>query len=591
MISKTELQLLLQQYENDFLYQDPYLYDDGIHVGYLFVFQDRFYGKLRRVVLFSNQQEAQDFLYQYWWYKKYAEQFDVHIQLNNYEEMFVTPSFVMGDKKLSVSKMKSFIMDPEEMPKEKKRKRIYGRLCRTARILVKIIEEKAKVQQDTLHNVLELQQEYTRQENEFIQLYHRYQKKGLQDSKSSSRSLKEHDFTTEISFYNQEVDRFCTLDHMESLKNFIEQLWKFLLSMECDQEYLQNKYLLFKIPIDLEDIRKKKNYLEKVFNKKKGLFGKREKVEDGLKQIEDASEIHKIVKLEDYIKNEQKRLEEKYSILDEMDYATLGDYLNEFDNLGIKIPLDSQDIPSEEEYTRAKLKELYKEIYDSLDLVEQQYLAIYHSFLQPLCDAIITEIARENYDFTKVREQYQNDITQAMQVLGDAENVFLRMKKFKQLSLRSEERFMESLVEVCKSLYRMDDFHLNGFGYVFGKSLLKEPVSVYHGTLKSIGLPIQQKGKFDVIDIFRIHPGVSVLYLPTYLKLEDPYFHDNSLEEVTGREDIALFLQKFQVKYENSVIIKVARYSSFEKYDGQQKIITGLHLEKTEMYRYISVEK
>ena len=282
-----------------------------------------------------------------WWYQKYRSQFSVQIELDDYETMTPQVQFRFHDKDLSKEMMMQMLVDPSEMPKAFKKQRIYQRLLRTSRLLIAIIEEKIKVQNDTYRNVTDLDLEYRRQENEFLQLYNRYKKEKNPLHNITEESLELVNLDESIQQLHEQVDYFSQEVSFEKLKEFIDSLWKMLLQMESEKGYLQNKYLLFKLPIDLEDIRKKKSYMEFVFNKKKGLFSRKEHVKEALLKIDSESESKKIIGMKDFIENEIKRLQEKYSIIDEMDYATLGDYLNEFDNLGIISPFDSLEKPKE----------------------------------------------------------------------------------------------------------------------------------------------------------------------------------------------------------------------------------------------------
>ncbi len=590
MISKSELLTILMKYGMDSKYKEPFLYEEKNQVGLVYSFMHPLYGYLHRSIFFDDLKEAEEFVYQYWWYRKYHEQFQVTILLDDYEKESPKVKFMMGQSRLTASKMRGLITDPDELPKEKRKKKIHGRLIRTARVLVKIMEEKVKIQNDTYHNVLSLHTECYKQESEFMALYNRYQKVNKPLKKMEEIPFKDVDITKELSKYHDVIDALVHQENEEKLKTFINQLWDALLVLECDKGYLQNKYLLFKLPIDIEDYRKKKNVLERVMNKRKSLFGKREKVTDLLLQIDEDSETRKIVKMKDYIQNEIKRLEEKYSIIDEMDYATLGDYLNEFDNLGISLPMDSQEKFADKIFTREEVRTNYREIYDSLSVLEQQNLAIYHSFLQPICDVILKRLL-SNEDVENDFQAYQEELSSAILILSDAENVFLRMQKFKRLSLSSPSKLWNSLVEVCKELIHMDVFKVSGTSYVFGKSLRADDFDLYHGTLKTIGLPMQKKGKFDVVDVLLIERGVSVLFLPNYYKLCDPYFHDNALEEMANREDIVVFLKKYQVKYDNSDIISVSRYTPVETMQGEYKVVKEMTLDKTEQYRHVMVTK
>ena len=170
--------------------------------------------------------------------------------------------FFMYGRELSSKDMKLLLTDPEELPREKKRQMVYERCIRTARILVAIMEEKIKIQNDTYHNVMDLDLEFQKQENEFLILSNRYFKEQKPLNELKEPIYEDIAKEKELQKLTQQIDVLMDQKDLKVLKEFIDSLWKSLLKMETDKGHLQNKYLLFKLPIDLDDIQKKKNYMQ-----------------------------------------------------------------------------------------------------------------------------------------------------------------------------------------------------------------------------------------------------------------------------------------------------------------------------------------
>ncbi len=593
MIEKKDLFGILNKYGLDSKYFNLYVYESGSNVGFLYSFSHPFYGSLQRVITFSSLEKAEDFVYRYWWFKKYQKKFDVTLELDNYEKMNPKPMFFMYGRELSSKDMKLLLTDPEELPREKKRQMVYERCIRTARILVAIMEEKIKIQNDTYHNVMDLDLEFQKQENEFLILSNRYFKEQKPLNELKEPIYEDISKEKELQKLTQQIDVLMDQKDLKVLKEFIDSLWKSLLKMETDKGHLQNKYLLFKLPIDLDDIQKKKNYMQQVLKKKKSLFSKKEPVLLELRKIEEMSEIHKVIHMKDFISNETKRLEEKYAIIGEMDYATLGDYLNEFDNLGISSPLELLDKPQNRRFSKEEIQKEFQSIYESMSESNKQCLAIYHSFLKPVCDYILFGIINNVDKSIIVREtkaNYLNEIQQSMLILSDADNVMMRMKKMKLLSLRSENTFLESLYQVCLQLRSLQNFQISGVYYAFGKSMQNEYLDAYHATLKNIGVPIQTKNKFDISDILEIRAGVPVLYFPYSYSVKDYVFHDFTIEE-QKKEEILVFLKDYQVNLANSDIIKVSRFQASFREDKLGQWMCDMNLTKTDLYRHITISK
>ncbi len=590
MESKEIILKLLAKYGLDSVYHDPYLYEKDGHFGLVYSFSHVHYGFLTRAVFFSQEEEMDDFLYQYWWYKKYGTNYQVTLELDNYEVFEVRPQFFYQGKDINAQGMKDLLVDALEIQSDQKSVKFYQRLIRTARILLEAIELKTKVQFDTFKSVKELDNEWKRQENEFLQLYNRHQK----DHKPLLEVEDDHeDFVRphELDDFSLQLDWFLKHESEEELRGFIVTLWTALHSLEKDIRHLQNKYLLIKLPLDLDDVRKKKVYMENLLNKKKGLFSKKEHPLTELMKIEENSETKKIVPMEDYIKNEEKRLEEKYAVISEMDYVTLGDYLNEFDNLGIDCSLDIKEEKVLKKYSHDELLSSLKEIYNHLSLDEQMTLAVYHSFLSPLCDEVLLRlmdgeevVAIQNF----LKSHYLEEVGNAMNVIMDAENVFIRMKKMKMLSLSSVDHFCSSLIQVCKSLLAITAFQISGISYYFGKSLLEDQeFLLYHASCRNSGCPNQRKGAFDVHDIIELHEMIPLWFCPSYYSLKDPYFHDYSLQEIDNNENVLLNFKNCRVNWKDSVIINVSRY----KIERSGKVVSQVRLLKTEVFRRIVVTR
>jgi len=589
MDSKEKVLEFLAKYGFDSKYNDPYLYEQQGKYGLVYIFSHAFYGLLTRVVFFDQEKELDQFLYQYWWYKKYGKDYNVSLELDDYESLETHPKFFYQEKEISVKDMKKILIHPDSLSKEKKSIRLYERLLRTSKMLLEAIQLKVQMKKDTVLNVRDLQQELQRQENEFLQLYHKYQKK---DFTKKELEISENEFIIphEVEDFKLQFDWFMKHENEEDLNSFLHSLWTFLFELESDFEHLKNKYLLIKLPLDLNDIKKKKDYMESLFNKKKGLFSKKDQPKVELQKIEKESEIHKIVKMEDYIKNEKQRLEEKYSIVADMDLATLGDYLNEFDNLGIEIPFTPKQEGTVHSYSHQELCQSLNEIYDQLSIQEQQCLNIYQSFLRSLCDEILKRLLNKQNETEIVSylvTNYMDEIKKYMAALLDAENVLIRMKKMKLISVSNANSFCMSLIEVCKTLLTIQVFQLPGNCYVFGKSLINtSSFDLYHASCKSIGSPTQTSEGFDIHDILFLHENVSFWFFPTSFVLKDPYFHDFTIQEKNNCEDILLNFQNYEVNIPDSAIIKVSRY----QIDRNLKIVKQIRLLSMDQYRIIQVK-
>ncbi len=588
MNHNTRMLTIFSKYGMDNKYNDPFIYELDDKYGLVYSFLHDFYGHLTRVVSDFDESQMDEFLYCYWWYKKYGEEYHVSIELDDYESLYAQPHFMYLGREIKMPEMKQLLINQEVVVKNSSFKK-YQRVLRTAQILIEIISLKLKTKFDTQENVFHLKNELVKQENEFLQLYNRYQKddKKLKEVKPFTQ---EFVLPSYVLKYQEQYEEYKSLNDDKKLKDFVDELWKKLLALESEKKYLKDKYTLIQLPLLIDDVRKKKEYMESLFNKKKGFFSKKEHVKDELMKIDAMSETLKIVKMEDYIENEVKRIQEKYSVLPDLDYGTLGDYLSEFDNLDISISLEEENEPQVIRYSKEEFVNHLEKKFDVLSSNLQDCLTIYHSFMEPICDEIVT-LLMKSYTEPKIIDHLMNhyleDIKQAILILSDVENVFVRMKKMKLLSLTDTESFLISLIEVCKSVLALDDFRLPFDGVVFGKSMENNgELSIYHASCKTIGCPSQNKGTFEILDVITVPSNSSFCYFPTSYVPRDPYFGDYTLEE-EKKEDILLLFKHSKIDYTNSKIVHVSRYKIDEREDN---LVKSIRLIKTDSYRHVTLK-
>lgn len=587
MIKKDKMLEILSKYGMDLNDCAPFLYEDNNKIGVVYSFTHEYYGLLTRVFFPDNEAELETFAYQYWWYQNHAQTYEVKLELDDYNCLEVKPHFVRNEKIITSEEMRQLLIHPDYFLKEQEDDKLFQKLLRTANLLIDIMTLKNKMILDTYDHVMDLRRELVKQENEFIQLYNRYQKTNL--------ALKDLEVKKKDDFEQQNFEeifetfkRIQKKEDLPILKDFINMLWAQLKKMETNLKHLKNKYALTTLPMDLEVIRKKKSYLESLFNRKKSIFQKKVDPDIELKKIDEEKEKKGVISENDYIAEQTNLLSDKYSIINQDSYDTLGDYLNDFDNMGILVPNSNDNDYFQHDITHDAFLKRMKDIYENLSNHELQCLLIYHSFLEPLCDIILTQLlerVEESFIVSDLLKLRKDDVIDSMQHLGDAENVFVRMQKMRMLDLSSPETFLHSLVLACKTLMTLKRFYVPGEITVFGQSK-KEDIDflIYHANFKTTAAPIQQKGISNVHDIIKIKERVPFLFFSNYYSFRDPFFHDYTLQE-EQREDILILLKDYQLNWENAAFVSVARYRM--KRNG--KNIIKIDLEKIDQYRYLTV--
>lgn len=586
---------LLQKYGMDSNFQEPYLCEIENKFGYYYSFFHEDFNLLRRIFIPENEFEADDFLYRFWWFKKYQTEFSLTMLLDDYESKNANPIIMKDGNALSSTDMKALVIDKNYDKKQTKKRKRYHKLLRTSRILIKIIEEKVKIQNDTYRSVMELNIELKKQENEFYHFYNRLQKEQKALHQIDSFLEEDLNLNHEIQYLQEQIDGYYESEKNESeLVTFIDSLWKMLYGLESENGHLQNKYLLISLPIRLEDIRKKKSYLEYITNKKKGLFSKKEDFLGELAKIDSESEIHKIVQMDDYIQNEIKRLKEKYAIIADLDLTTLGDYLNEFDNLSIVVPEETIEDKKDILFTREESLQFLKEKKSILSEEIQRDLVIYHSFLQPICDELLKYLKMERDREMILKEtyqQFQKELEESLLILNHADNIILRLKYFKGYHVTNTKLFLECLLKTCENLSLNGMIKLSEKMKVYGKNRKDGTTwNIYHASLKSMEAPTQSLGQDEITDIFILPKSFELFFVPDLLSIKEAYLGNLSLEENNNKEDLVLFLKNKTIKYLNSDIIKVIRYQPITQFSNGLKVVTNIKVLKEENYRMITID-
>lgn len=562
MLKKEQVLKILKKYGFYSLNRAPYLYQNKDDVGVYFVWPNIHYGNLERVLFFYDEESLDEEIYKYWWFLNHKNQLNLAVEFDNYDTLSPKVTYKYKGNILTVSGMKNFdverisIVDENEVLKKKQ-------LIRTANILILILREKFKVQNETYFKVLELQENLKQLTNTYNKKLNQYNNSKEEIVESYELLMDENDESDKLA--NSLINELSALDTIDDIRLFIESMFSYLTNIDSSEIHLQNIYLLNRYPFEIEDIKKKIEILDNALKSKKKLFKSKQNIDELLKEVDDNSQCKKMINVNLYIEKEKKRIKEKYENHEEIDENVLGDYILNFEKLNIDIPemieVSNKDLCLYKEEVLEKLKLNY----EKLTKKEKSACHIASSFLGECLNCLrelknIDELGTNEIISQLVLNKQIERFNEAFKYLDNYLNAKCRVKYLSTLKVDSFENFMNSLVATMHVLEQLKLKLDNSFiGYYNNKN--KEIIAIY---LKNLCY-FEQKSSY----VATILPNVPVYYSPVQI-LKPLDIVEN--EELVVRENEIVFLLSHKVnikqkqngikvtKYEKDKVIKKKDY-------------------------------
>ncbi len=554
--------------------KEPFLYVQNNEFGISFTLKDNLYGELTRAFIPSSLEELEDFLGKYSWFKKYGQKYQIEIKLSDYKSKNPQIKFIKDSKEYTLDDLikLSNEINSEKDNAERKKEEIYiKKLKRTLFLLIEVIKEKIKIQEDSYQNLLRLKQEYHQKYNHFVEIKKEYSKEKKADFLSEETLEKIPDFTSKIEKMLIDINK---TKNKKELENQIDNLISFIKELETNKNLITNKYELIKLPLELEKITKKIEIIEKASRKKRGFFAKKENIDIELKEIDEKSMTKQIVSYENYEKNELERLEEKYAMIPELDRRTIGDFLIEFDNLKIKEP-DFQEKQEEKELSYEEVMTNLEESFEKRTLEEKKVLTMYHSFLRKI-------ILDEKLTYTKDLEDFINH-------LENPNNILFKLKYFKKIETITPEKCLISLKNEAKKILEISPDILKGDINVFFKdNKIIKASNFLAASNKRMLAPAQYQGENDTNYIALLKKNSKVYFIPNEITYDIE--NDEILIQKNNQPFFLIDLKKNNFKYSSSDIIKIVRYQNKMICENKITIVTDLVSTKIDQYKNIIIE-
>ena len=563
-MKKEELLKLLNKYGFYSFQKEPFLYEGKDGIGFSYSFKDPFYGQLTRLFLPNSLVEAEDFLAKYYWYKRYGDVYSVFFVLDNYRSAHPNIRIEYQGNDMSLNDLNQLLIEPKE--KKEKDKAYIRKVKRTLLLLLEVLKEKLRLQNQTYHNLLKLTNNYIDKENEFQDKCARYQKRVVEPLKHVESE--NFDFAVDYSLQDYE-NEIRQNEDIESLESLVDNLVDIIYHLEIDEGYLQNKYELIKMPLQIQLLKRKIQILDDYFSRKKVLFGRKEdELEKTILDAEQESTLQNIVSFEHYKSNEEKRIDEKYTVIPDLDIRTVGDFLVEFDNLKVSEPVLVDHITDNVSFEI--VMENLEHDYANLSRDEQDRLLAYY------------------YLWKQVDDQ---SLEHFISLMNNPNNIMMKIKYFKDIDcsslegcLRSIQNFFDRSGELLKPSI------LAGSINVFWKDNSDgNPDKYLKVSSKRSLAPTQKAGKNDVLYIGHVEKGTLVYFIPNEI-VEDVY-NEDTLILSEKRPFMLLPHENCIISDKFSDIIRVVDFIPKKENSDQITIVRDLVENKVMLFKQVNVER
>ena len=377
------------------------------------------------------------------------------------------------------------------------------------------------------------------------------------------------DYHEELMALEQNIRQMNT---ESELTNDINELTNFLKSLEVSESLIQNKYELIKKPIEIELLEQQIQAVE-LLKRKRGMFGKKENLEETLETVRKQSTLKEIVSFQTYHDNEIKRIEEKYTLIPDMDIRTIGDFFVEFDNLKVREPiLDIDEKNPSYELTMKKLESDFT----SRPKEEQNILILYHSMLKDI------------YDLDKSKEGIEKT-KELIDLMKNPNNILMKIKFFKNIDISSIENCSQSIQTELDRLFKIEPDELLTDINVFFKNSEKIVDSrILKASNKRTIAPSNIISDNSLIYIAKLRKKTKVYFVPTEITYDIE--QEDNLILKQNQPLILIDLQKNKINEEKSDILKVVQYKEVIKTEKNYKYVTDLVVDKKELYKNITIE-
>ncbi len=551
MLKKEDILKVLKKYGFYSLNRAPYLYQSDGRLGVYFVWPNKQYGHLERVSYFEDEASVEEAIFKYWWFTNNKDQYCITVEFDDYE--IVNPTIIYKYKNciLTVEEMRNFSAFLEQYvdPKEEL---IRKQLSRSVTILLSLLKEKYKEQNETFSKVTEYSENLRTLTNTFYQKLKEYQRDKKEEALESEVLIDTHDDSEEV--IKRLEEEFKMLTGFDEIRDFINTLAHCIKELDFSEAHFQNVYLLNRYPYEIQDVTKKIEVLNQQLKMRKKIFKSKKDALEELESIDHTSECNKMIPVELFIETEKKKVQEKYDLIKEVSEEFLGDYLATFLESQITLPPAIHVEGTIEEIDKKRLIATVKKAYEKLSETEKSACFVASCAILRECLHVLMSLGalneiNINETISKIIVNQKIDLfNTAYQTLDYYTNAKLRVKYFSILKMNSFETFMLSLVDVARVLKKIE-FKIDKSFFAYFTNVDKEVIPLY---LKNV---FYSSHKTSYIGI--VHPETPFYYSPVEIVSKIDILDNTELLE---RESDTIFLLKEKIdvqrKPDKLVVVK-----------------------------------
>ena len=531
-MNKKDILKLFKKYGFDSSLKEPFLYEEKDKLGIYYTFKDEVYGVLNRVYLPKSLEDCEWFLKNYYIYQSSHCNL---IKLSVYNDPYAEPKFVEEIEVLDENNIVNLFSDEP--------------LYESAKKIIKVIEEKMNLSLLTYENVKKLTDKYTRLKQEVCK------KKNIPIDEASLYNPK-----IIIDLKNEQNDIIKNLNNKlnscynkEEIKKVIDELIVYLKSLELEDSLINNKYFMLKIPILNEQLKEEIKLLDE-YNIVKIKKKKKIELDEKLKELDEKHAKNKVISLSNFIRNEHLRINEKYEMINDIDYDSIADYLIEFDNLDIK-----DNIVKEKQGLK-----LLNEEFNKLDYNIQNKLYLYTFF----------------YNSYLLKDVYKTIINPS--------NILVKIKLFKDFdisSLNNLELAIKGNNEKIKDIAKIE-MPCDIVAYFEDSKILKKK-TIMASSKKSCMPRCDCENPCKYFGIIR--KGSLVNFVPSKLIID--YTNDDKIVLKEGNPLFIVDIEKNNLIKVNNDIIKVAKVKILEKKTTDYVTVSKIKTEDIICYKKFEIER
>ncbi len=578
MLKKEDILKVLKKYGFYSLNRAPYLYQSDGRLGVYFVWPNKQYGHLERVSYFEDEASVEEAIFKYWWFTNNKDQYCITVEFDDYE--IVNPTIIYKYKNciLTVEEMRNFSAFLEQYvdPKEEL---IRKQLSRSVTILLSLLKEKYKEQNETFSKVTEYSENLRTLTNTFYQKLKEYQRDKKEEALESEVLIDTLDDSEEV--IKRLEEEFKMLTGFDEIRDFINTLAHCIKELDFSEAHFQNVYLLNRYPYEIQDVTKKIEVLNQQLKMRKKIFKSKKDALEELESIDHTSECNKMIPVELFIETEKKKVQEKYDLIKEVSEEFLGDYLATFLESQITLPPAIHVEGTIEEIDKKRLIATVKKAYEKLSETEKSACFVASCAILRECLHVLMSLGalneiNINETISKIIVNQKIDLfNTAYQTLDYYTNAKLRVKYFSILKMNSFETFMLSLVDVARVLKKIE-FKIDKSFFAYFTNVDKEVIPLY---LKNV---FYSSHKTSYIGI--VHPETPFYYSPVEIVSKIDILDNTELLE---RESDTIFLLKEKIdvqrKPDKLVVVKFEK----EKLEHNKDYTVILQMKEKSRCNYI----